>query len=343
MKKVLLREGEPDCLPFYEFGVDAEIAQAIINKPCNTIESSIEFNLKMGYDYASASIPFFYPRDNMLATADTAPLSKERRVFLDANKGMIENRKDFDAYPWPPMPDDPAHIVNAYAAAIPSGMKVLVGVPGGMLENAMWLMGYVPFSYAIHDDEQLVWDLFEKIGNDFTRALKLCLQKADIGKIGGLMMGDDMGFSHSTMISPELMRKYVFPWQKKLVAVSHEYELPFILHSCGNIDSIMDDLIDYVGIDAKHSFEDKIMPVAEVKKRYGKRVAILGGVDMGMLASGSAGEVYDYTVRLIDVCAPGGGFALGSGNSVSNYVPPENYFAMLDAGWAWDGYGKQSL
>jgi len=42
----------------------------------------------------------------------------------------------------------------------------------------------------------------------------------------------------------------------------------------------MDGLIDYIGIDAKHFYENAIMPVSEVKMKYGNRIAILGGVDM---------------------------------------------------------------
>ena len=34
----------------------------------------------------------------------------------------------------------------------------------------------------------------------------------------------------------------------------------------------------------------------------------------------------------IDVCQPGGGWCLGTGNSVANYIPAANYLAMLDEG-----------
>ena len=94
----------------------------------------------------------------------------------------------------------------------------------------------------------------------------------------------------------------------------------------------MDDLIDWVGIDAKHSFEDVIMPAAEAKRRYGDRIAILGGVDVDYLSRHSVDEVRAYTRKVIEECAPGGGWALGTGNSVPNYVPVENYLAMLDEG-----------
>lgn len=94
----------------------------------------------------------------------------------------------------------------------------------------------------------------------------------------------------------------------------------------------MDDLIDDVGIDARHSYEDKIMPVWQFKERYGKRVAVMGGFDIDRLCRLTPEEVYRETAELIRRCAPGGGWALGTGNSVASYVPVENFRAMMRAG-----------
>ena len=91
----------------------------------------------------------------------------------------------------------------------------------------------------------------------------------------------------------------------------------------------MPDLLDDVGIDAKHSFEDVIVPVEEFKKRWGDRVAVLGGVDVDLLSRGSADEVRLRTETVIELCG-GVGYACGSGNSVTNYVPTENYLAMVE-------------
>ena len=107
----------------------------------------------------------------------------------------------------------------------------------------------------------------------------------------------------------------------------------FLVENCESID-----LIDFVGIDAKHSWEDAILPVTEAKKRYGGRIAILGGVDMDVLARGDEEEVRAYTRRVIRECGPGEGYALGSGNSLVNYVKVQNYLAMLDEGRKYGVY-----
>jgi uroporphyrinogen decarboxylase len=98
----------------------------------------------------------------------------------------------------------------------------------------------------------------------------------------------------------------------------------------------MEDLIETVGIDARHSFQDNIEPVEEVYRKYGDRIAILGGVDVDLLSRGTPGEVRARTREILEVCAPGGGFCMGSGNSLPNFVNVENYYAMLDETSKWN-------
>ena len=141
-----------------------------------------------------------------------------------------------------------------------------------------------------------------------------------------------MGFKTATLIDPKFLRKYIFPWNKKMAQLAHDNDLLYFLHSCGNIESLMEDLIEDVKIDAKHSFEDEIMPVTQFKGKYGKRIAILGGVDVDKLCRLGETELRAYVRNIIDTCMQGGGYALGSGNSVTNYIPLENFFIMLDEG-----------
>ena len=123
-----------------------------------------------------------------------------------------------------------------------------------------------------------------------------------------------------------------------MVDIAHERGLPALLHCCGNLEEVMDDIIDGCGYDAKHSFEDAIMPVEDVKTKYGNRIAILGGIDVDFLTRASVADVRRRTREVLKHCMPGGGYCLGTGNSVANYVPVENYVAMLDAGWEFGRY-----
>ena len=92
----------------------------------------------------------------------------------------------------------------------------------------------------------------------------------------------------------------------------------------------MDDLIDDVGIDGKHSFQDNVLPASVAKKRWGNRICILGGVDMHKLTTLPEKDLRAYVRSVIEGCAAGGRFAIGAGNSIPSYIPMENYLTLLD-------------
>ncbi len=88
----------------------------------------------------------------------------------------------------------------------------------------------------------------------------------------------------------------------------------------------MDDVID-----GKHSFEDVIMPVEDAYERWGERVAILGGIDVYFVCTSTPEEVYQRSKAMLERAEGRGSYALGTGNSVPDYVPQENFFAMTRA------------
>jgi len=61
-------------------------------------------------------------------------------------------------------------------------------------------------------------------------------------------------------------------------------------------------------------------------------VSVIGGIDIDLLARGTEEQVRQRTREVLMTCAPGGGYILGSGNSIANYIPLKNYLAMLDEG-----------
>ncbi|MCK4298988.1 MAG: uroporphyrinogen-III decarboxylase-like protein, partial [Planctomycetes bacterium] len=212
---------------------------------------------------------------------------------------------------------------------LPDGMKALAAT-GGILEYPTWIMGYETLCYKLVDDPELVKAVVDRCSEHLVTIYETYVQ---IDVIGACWVSDDMGFKTQTMISPDDLRKYIFPWQKRLAEVIHKSGRPALLHSCGNLSAVMDDLIDDVGIDAKHSFEDVIEPVTVAKTRWGDRISLLGGIDVDFLCRSSHEDIRAYVRRTLRACAPGGGYALGTGNSVANYVPVANFLTMMEEGW----------
>jgi len=213
-------------------------------------------------------------------------------------------------------------------------MKIAAFGFGGIFENSTWLMGLEPFSYALHDQPDLVEAICQRVGE---LATATAAEAATIDNVDMMFLSDDLGFYSGTLVSPDVIRRYVLPHYKKIADATHRAGNLLIFHSCGNVYKLMDDFIDDVGIDAKHSYEDKILPVEEAYQRWGDRAAILGGVDMDLLGRGTEEQVRARTRQILEVCGvKGTGYCLGTGNTAANYIPRQNYLAMLDEGRRWN-------
>jgi uroporphyrinogen decarboxylase len=246
---------------------------------------------------------------------------------------LITNWDDFEAFPWDEIEPD-CGISNIMARDLPPGMKIVV--QSSFFEHVMHtLLGHEGLFYMLYDEPDLVTQVFDRWGQKVYEYYEAALQAEEVGAI---FHGDDLGFKTSTMLSPAVLRRLVLPWLRKYVALAHSHGKTFWLHSCGNIyNGIMEDLIEDVQIDALHSFQETILPVDQFKARYGDRVAALGGVDVDNLARMDKESLRNRIRTILDSCMPGGRFALGSGNSVTNYVPLENYFVMLEEARGWSG------
>lgn len=345
----LRRQGDPQQVPFLELFADPEIIATFLGEtPIQKAEQTagrermeaavsqlIRFWHRLGYDAFWQGAALTLPGTFQLETADTAGLSRGRRTWVDECSGRIKSWEDFEAYPWPSWSDADFYPLEYAAAQLPEGMAI-IGLISGALEPVCWLMGYQAFAVALYDQPDLVEAMFSKIAEIYVPLARAVVQ---CDRVVALWMGDDMGFKTGTLISPAHLRKYVFPYQKKIASIAHRCGMPFLLHSCGNLQPVLDDLIDEIGIDAKHSFEDEILPVERFVECYGDRVAAIGGLDMDLLSRGSEAQVRQRTWQILERCAPGRGYVLGSGNSIANYVPMGNFLAMLDEGWRYNTGG----
>lgn len=351
LQKVLMLEGEPDWVPFFELFVDDEVVEALTKEPLTSIDISkqkgldrylqclAKFYSRFGYDYVPLRISPDFTRNNILLTQDTAELSKKKRQWLNENIGTMKMWEDLERYPWPNKEQlAESHLLRLRILArhLTSGMKV-IPYTSGVFENVTRLVGTVPFLRMLFTQPKLVQEVFERVGSTISYYLRVI---AEEDKVGAILYNDDMGYTSGPIMSPNMFRRYVFPWQKRCADNAHRWDKPLILHACGNLGIIMQDLIEYVGIDAKHSYQDSAYPISEYKRIYGDRIAVLGGIDVDKLTRMEKSSFKQYVRNLILQCAPGGGYALGSGNTIANYVSIDNYLAMLEIG---KKYGKYPI
>jgi len=250
------------------------------------------------------------------------------------NEGsVITDRQSFENYTWPEIENCDFSIISKAAAYLHPKAKFVPFSHDGILENVIGIVGYERLCLMLYEDEPLVSAIFFEVGKRIHSYFKACLSYPEVGAV---ILNDDWGFNTHTLISPKALRKYVFPWYKEIVAMAHDHGKCAILHSCGKYDAIIEDIIGDMRFDARHSYEDGITPVEKAYEALKGRLGVLGGMDVGFMARSSAEEVYERSTRMLRRSAGLGGYALGSGNSIPDYIPDENYLAMLQAAFDWE-------
>ena len=347
LRECILQRRTPDRVYHIELFLDPEVQDQIAarfglldgltpNDPAFPFQKEIRIQSFLGYDYVRCSLDRQeWPLKRLLAQ-DTAALSRlEGRSFVDEHIGPITDWESFEAYPWPEAEKASTRAIDYYSEHLPENMCIIgSGGFAHFAEHLTWLMGYETCCMALFEQRDLVQAIAERLYEYYDVFLRRLLQYERVKLVWG---SDDMGFKNGLLISPADMREFVLHGHKHMASLSHEAGLPYLLHSCGNLSMIMDELIDDVKIDAKHSFEDTIEDVIESKARYGDRIAMLGGIDVDFLCRADEKAVRARVRKTLDAAFEGGGYVLGTGNSVANYIPLDNYLAMLDEGRRYGG------
>jgi uroporphyrinogen decarboxylase len=325
----VLRKEKADRPVLFEFLVNLETCLRFSDRDKQPEPGTVDFYgmvieafRNLGYDvapvYTWESGLFSFPKGEQVSLASRSQ-----------NQGaLITDRESFDSYPWPDAGSGNYELYDQLSAILPDGMKLLGFSNGGVLENATDIVGFEKLCEIYLTDPELTGEIFKNIGE---RLLKFYSIVASMDSVGVCVVNDDWGFKTQTMFPPDMMETYVFPYIRKIVEVIHANGKPAILHSCGNVKDIMEKIIDDLKLDGKHSFEDGIYPVEDALDWWSERIAIMGGIDVDFLVRRAPEEIHQRSIRLLEKTFSTGGFALGSGNSIPEFVPLDNYLAMIRA------------
>ena len=322
------RNRVPARLPLYEHLISATKMEEILGKPfCHFYPSNKEafyshycqFFKEMGYD----TVSFEGCITGVLPGGGAQGGHK---------KGVIQTWEDYENYPWDQIEDLYFQCLQsdfeALRRVMPEGMKAIGGVGNGLFECVQDLVGYMDLCYMREDEPELFEQLFIRMGQ-----VQLGIWKRFLAEFGDIYcvcrFGDDLGFKSNTLLSADDVRKHIVPQYKKIIDAVHEAGKPFLLHSCGCIFNVMEDLID-AGIDAKHSNEDQIALFPLWVDLYGDRIGNFGGIDTDAVCRLPKDEMEVYIRDVIEKCQGRGGFAFGSGNSIPDYVPTDQYVFMVN-------------
>jgi uroporphyrinogen decarboxylase len=247
--------------------------------------------------------------------------------WIAPDKGLITNRKEHNLFPWNRFTVDYSAL-DLLGLYLPEGMKLVV-VTGDLQDLMDVVIGNVSFLMMIYDDPELLNDIIQKWFN-----LKLSLYRTvlEYDSVGAVFTCADFGSKSATLVSPDFISSELIPWYNQFAAAARAADRMYWFHSCGNlyIHNVIDLLFDQVKIDAFHSFQDSILPVTGFLEKYGKKSAALGGIDLDNLCRMEEPDLRKYIRTTMDLCFKKGRFALGTGNSLADYVPLKNWLILLD-------------
>lgn len=356
LRIALLRQGEPKYVPIMEFGVDYDVKCAFLGRPVGTLEDEVEFWFRAGYDYVPVQAgirTLFWPgftvsekaADRGLGTGYQLHRRGETRYSLyketeqamgwaEEGKGVITSLEELERFPWPDPDRMDLSVFEDVRQYLRPGMRVIAYL-GYIFTTAWWLMGMETFCIALYEQPELIRRLYDRIWSIQSRVVLRVLQH---GVVGAVMHADDIAYAGGLMVSPSHLREYVFPWYRWCGALVRDRGLAYIYHSDGRLDPMLNDIIA-CGFNALHPVEPKAMDIAELKKKVGERLCLIGNIDLGYtLTRGTAREVEEEVRERIRTVGPGGGYCVGSSNSVTAYVPLQNFNAMREAAFKYGRY-----
>jgi uroporphyrinogen decarboxylase len=261
---------------------------------------------------------------------------KERmiRQCVEIYERIVE-RYAWDAlavfWPW----SDPDGVAAAKRAF---GERILVG---GIVGDSTWSIDHIrdweAFSIDLAERPAV---LHEEARAMSARAVSLIDCMVDAGA-DFVHIVNDVAFNAGTFIAPAQFHELVTPYLAAQVRrVRDRGALPFV-HTDGNIMSVLDDYLS-LGAACFQSVDPMAgMDIAEVKRRCGTRMALMGNVQCSLLQEGPREAISRSARYCLENAAPGGGYIFGSSNTIFPGMPLENYEYMLGVYREWCASGSR--
>jgi uroporphyrinogen decarboxylase len=241
----------------------------------------------------------------------------------------LAEKRSLDAYPWPD-PHAPGLMDEAQRVIATKGREYFVAPNLGfaLFERAWSLRGFEQFLTDIALDPAYVEDLLDRI---VAIQLVLIERYLDLGVDGGYF-GDDYGAQKGLLLSPASWRRLIKPRLARLFAPFRERGLPVVMHSDGQIQAILPDLVE-IGLTVLNPVQPEALNHRQLRAEFGMKLAYYGGVStQTVLPHGKPDDVRAAVRQCIDDLAPDRtGLMLAPSHRMMGDVPLENVEALLSA------------
>ena len=201
-----------------------------------------------------------------------------------------------------------------------------------LFDRCWALRGMEQFMTDMLVEPELADYMLSQMADFFLQYTQMIL-RASKGKLDAIGLYNDLGTQISMMISPELYRTFIKPWQKRLIALAHAQGCKVFYHSCGGILPVVEDLIE-IGVDILDPLQMRAMKVSpeDLYRRFGGRVTFHGGLNTQHFMPGAMpSEIAQETRHLIQALGPDGGFIMAGTHLYQVDIPVENIAAVHQA------------
>lgn len=193
--------------------------------------------------------------------------------------------------------------------------------------------GMAEFAYRLVDEPGAVHDEAARRVDD---ALASAERMRRAGGLDGYALCSDYCFNSGPFLGPDLFAEFIAPYLKRLVGGYRELGFHVIKHTDGNIMPIVEHLVD-ARPHALHSLDPQGgVDMAEMKRRFGDRVCLIGNVNCAALDNGTEQDVVDSARYALRHGMPGGGYVFSTSNCVYTGMPLARYERMLEV-WRREG------
>lgn len=239
-----------------------------------------------------------------------------------------------------PDPFDPADydfsgMAGAVRAAHEAGRVAACWV-GRLYETSWPVRGYQEFLIDMIDAPEMAEVLLER---NTRWNIEVACRAAEAG-VDQLLFGDDVANQRTLMFAPGAWRGMLKPRWSAIISAARRIkpDVAAWYHSDGNVTGILDDLVE-VGFDMLNPVQPECMDVLDVKRRYGTRLVIDGGLGtQRVMPFGTAADVHREVRSLIEEVGRDGGLILSPSHSLEPEVPLENIAAFFHAARAFGGW-----
>jgi len=204
-------------------------------------------------------------------------------------------------------------------------------VGAGLFERAWYLRGFEEFLTELALEPVFAAGFLEKILEHQLQAYDKILTA--IGdSIEGVWITDDLATQETLLVSPELYRRLIKPFQRRLLDFLNDRGVSVVFHSCGAVAPLIPDLLE-IGVRVLHpvQFSARGMDLRTLKRKYGRDLVFWGGgCDTDTLQRGTPEAVAKEVRRSIDTLASGGGFVFSTTHCIQPGTPPRNIMTMIE-------------